>query len=96
MKRYKVGDVYAARLFDNGQEIKGRGFYHFKIIELVFDRFDKVKIAIGIKLNMYGDYADAGSHTVGFSLSGDGIIAENLIFTITRKLKAKQNTKLYC
>jgi hypothetical protein len=94
MRNFKVGDVYSAILHEDGIKVVGKGFYHFKILDVVFEFIGKPKFYLAIKIGME-DYSDPQFHMLSFNKEGVGYYPDtNLIFTLNKKLPKKTNYKL--
>jgi hypothetical protein len=94
MRNFKVGYVYSASLHNDGIKVVGKGFYHFKILDVVFEFIDKPQFYLAIKVGM-DDYSNPQEHILAFNTEGVGSYHNmDLIFTLKKKLPNKTDYKL--
>jgi len=96
VRKLKIGNVYSSDYFYNsGIKLDpDGGFWHFKIIEIIYNLHGDPALYVGIKTNM-GDYACGPNDLIQvFDCEGESINDGYGFFKLKRIMRKKQGIKI--
>lgn len=89
--KIKVGNTYRAHVFDCGERILSKGFYHFKILceESFFNNktMAKESIYLGLKLGIRHSPYETDSQCFWFDKDGINDDSSGIVFKLVRKIR---------